>query len=150
MSLGRLHMHSEAACNVCRYNSMQSILGGAVMSLFLIALYAPWFTNASMLVAIVVSVLVNIFFMAGCMQMLPPHGVCIPPSQCCTDKEIVNLHRCRSFVACCVIRFVVIGLLASVIRFTVCKHNLHDRIFSMCKYTVVMWVCSKPISASSD
>ncbi|DBA95341.1 TPA: hypothetical protein ACH3X3_013226 [Trebouxia sp. C0006] len=56
------------------YNSMQSILGGAVMSLFLIGLYAPWFSNASMLVAIVVSVLVNIFLMAGCMQMLPPHG----------------------------------------------------------------------------
>ena len=56
---------------------MQSILGGAVMSLFLIALYAPWFSNASMLVAIVVSVLVNIFLMAGCMEMLPPHGVCI-------------------------------------------------------------------------
>ena len=55
---------------------MQSILGGAVMSLFLIALYAPWFTNASMLVAIVVSVVVNIFLMAGCMELLPPHGVC--------------------------------------------------------------------------
>ena len=46
------------------------------MSLFLIALYAPWFTNASMLVAIVVSVVVNIFLMAGCMELLPPHGVC--------------------------------------------------------------------------
>ena len=57
---------------------MQSILGGAVRSLFLIGLYAPWFSNASMLVAIVVSVLVNIFLMAGCMQMLPPHGVCTP------------------------------------------------------------------------
>ena len=46
------------------------------MSLFLIALYAPWFTNASMLVAIVVSVVVNMFLMAGCMELLPPHGVC--------------------------------------------------------------------------
>lgn len=55
---------------------MQSILGGAVMSLFLIALYVPWFTNASMLVAIVVSVVVNIFLMAGCMEVLPHHGVC--------------------------------------------------------------------------
>lgn len=56
---------------------MQSILGGAVMSLFLIALYASWFTNGSMLVAIVVSVVVNIFLMAGCMELLPPHGVCV-------------------------------------------------------------------------
>ena len=54
---------------------MQSILGGAVISMFLIALYAPWFTNGSMLVAIVVSVAANTFLMAGCMDLLPHHGV---------------------------------------------------------------------------
>ena len=54
---------------------MQSILGGAVMSLFLIALYAPWFSNGSMLAAIAVSVAGNVFLMAGCMELLPPHGV---------------------------------------------------------------------------
>ena len=54
---------------------MQSILGGAVISLFLIALYAPWFTKPSMLVAIVVSVLANMFLMAGCSSLFPPTGV---------------------------------------------------------------------------
>lgn len=54
---------------------MQSIMGGAVISLFLIALYAPWFTKPSMLVAIVVSLMVNVFLMAGCSGLLPPTGV---------------------------------------------------------------------------
>ncbi|KAL3146444.1 hypothetical protein ABBQ32_003121 [Trebouxia sp. C0010 RCD-2024] len=56
------------------YNSMQSIMGGAVISLFLIALYAPWFTKPSMLVAIAVSLLSNVFLMAGCSGLLPPTG----------------------------------------------------------------------------
>ena len=71
---------------------MQSILGGAVISLFLIALYAPWFTKPSMLVAIVVSVLVNMFLMAGCSGLLPPTGVgCCQPSACLCAC-ILNLH----------------------------------------------------------
>ena len=81
----------------CRYNSMQSILGGAVMSLFLIALYAPWFSNASMLAAILVSVLVNTFLMAGCTNLLPHRGVCPhPQALCIRPAHAICLHACIS------------------------------------------------------
>ena len=54
---------------------MQSILGGGVISLFLFALYAPWFTNTAMLAAIVASGLANLFLMAGIMELLPDDNV---------------------------------------------------------------------------
>ena len=54
---------------------MQSLLGGGVISLFLFALYAPWFTNSAMLVAIVASFLANLFLMAGIMELLPDDNV---------------------------------------------------------------------------
>ena len=50
---------------------MQSILAGAVVTLFLFALYVPWFTNKAMLAAILGSLLVNLFLMAGTLNILP-------------------------------------------------------------------------------
>ena len=50
---------------------MQSILAGGVVTLFLFALYVPWFTNKAMLAAILGSLLVNLFLMAGTMNILP-------------------------------------------------------------------------------
>lgn len=50
---------------------MQSILAGAVVTLFLFALYIPWFTNKAMLAAILGSFLVNLFLMAGTLEVLP-------------------------------------------------------------------------------
>ena len=58
-------------CACCRYNAMQSILAGAVVTLFLFALYIPWFTNKAMLAAILGSFLVNLFLMAGTLEILP-------------------------------------------------------------------------------
>ena len=50
---------------------MQSVLAGGVVTLFLFALYVPWFTNPAMLAAIVGSFMVNIFLMAGTLEILP-------------------------------------------------------------------------------
>lgn len=74
---------------------MQSIMGGAVISLFLIALYAPWFTKPSMLVAIAVSLLSNVFLMAGCSGLLPPTGVGC--SQLATSHPPMHM---RPYLAC--------------------------------------------------
>lgn len=71
---------------------MQSILGGAVITLFLIALYAPWFTKHSMLVAIVASVLVNMFLMTGCSGLLPPTGV---------SCSLLPAYPCTCLLPCC-------------------------------------------------
>ena len=98
---------------------MQSILGGAVISLFLVALYAPWFTKPSMLVAIVMSVLVNTFLMAGCSGLLHPTGVgrclsylheCAPASSlclcsaCCQFATAVRPHLSSVCVICLLVQ----------------------------------------------
>lgn len=75
---------------------MQSILGGAVITLFLIALYAPWFTKHSMLVAIVGSVLVNIFLMAGCSGLLPHTGVSCSYLPACLRTTLLAFCMCLS------------------------------------------------------
>ena len=59
----------DCVCN--RYNAMQSILAGGAVTLFLFALYVPWFTNPAMLAAITGSVFVNMFLMAGSLGLLP-------------------------------------------------------------------------------
>ena len=88
---------------------MQSILAGAVVTLFLFALYVPWFTNTAMLAAILGSFLINLFLMAGTLEILPDNVsllVCNPlyvPYASSTDHVAAYLpvKYCRFVYLCC-------------------------------------------------
>ena len=137
---------------LCRYNSMQSILGGAVMSLFLIALYAPWFSNGSMLVAIAVSVAVNIFLMAGCMELLPPHGVNISHlqtvSMCCLCCVTTGCKPCMKIAhTCCCFCLPPIGSSSDVAR-SLQMLNCLQRSSVVCITVMCCCISSSQLSSS--
>ena len=71
---------------------MQSILAGAVVTLFLFALYVPWFTNKAMLAAILGSFLVNLFLMAGTLEILPDNVSFLQSLACaiCKQQKVVT------------------------------------------------------------